>query len=453
MFSAKDDVDDDVLTQFVMLYAKASLAGDEELRREYERKSEDGRHDSPLVPRERRSVTQVFRELGEGYFRRSFRMTYSSFRRLYRFLETELKTASGLKKYQAGPGYVDRSTNGPITLPVRLAGAIRFFAGGEAYDIGCMFGISHSSVFESIDIVIDAINSCVVMEIKFPSDHQEQQDIADGFRKKSPLAKVNCCAGAVDGLGIWTHKPKKEDCAAAGVDESKFYSGHKHKFGLNLQAICNHKKQFTYISIVYGLSSSDHMAFEVSELRHELERSGFLAPGLVIFGDNAYVNTHFMATPYPGTSQHTDRDSYNFYHSQLRITIECAFGWLTERWGMLRKKMPHEYSIQKIISVVSCLCRLHNFLIEIGDEEAPVELLEEDEWGMAVNGALPCAVRNGIRVPLQLMDAGHHEEEDLLRTRRIRTETRHRGAATNSEILPREALLEQIREMNLRRPS
>ena len=48
--------------------------------------------------------------------------------------------------------------------------AICFFAGGEAYDISVMFGISLLSVFDSIDAVVDAVNGCKEMDIVFPFD-------------------------------------------------------------------------------------------------------------------------------------------------------------------------------------------------------------------------------------------------------------------------------------------
>ena len=51
-------------------------------------------------------------------------------------------------------------------------------------------------------------------------------------------------------------------------------------------------------------------------LIQKLER-GILAPGLCLFGD---IITPFIATPYPAVCGGT-RDSYNFYHSQLRISI------------------------------------------------------------------------------------------------------------------------------------
>ena len=60
---------------------------------------------------------------------------------------------------------------------------------------------------------------------------------------------------------------------------------------------------------------------------------------LAFFCDNAYVNTSFMATPFKGSNSGV-KDAYNFYHSQLRINIECAFGMLVHRWGVLRKPLP-----------------------------------------------------------------------------------------------------------------
>ena len=80
--------DDDLLAQFDMLYAEASaLACEGERRRLEEKKREGTKLDCPNIPRERKSVVQVYRELGSTYFRRSFRMSYGTFRSLYRPLE------------------------------------------------------------------------------------------------------------------------------------------------------------------------------------------------------------------------------------------------------------------------------------------------------------------------------------------------------------------------------
>ena len=48
-----------------------------ELLEEEEATNEGTRLDCPTIPRIRKSVRQIFRELGPNYFRRSFRMRWS----------------------------------------------------------------------------------------------------------------------------------------------------------------------------------------------------------------------------------------------------------------------------------------------------------------------------------------------------------------------------------------
>jgi hypothetical protein len=78
------------------------------------------------------------------------------------------------------------------------------------------------------------------------------------------------------------------------------------------------------------------------------------------------------------TISKNSKDNYNFYHSQLCVRIECAFGMLVQRWGLLCMAMPKKLTIKKIILLVNVLARLHNFCIgELPDNEEnniPVEL-------------------------------------------------------------------------------
>ncbi len=92
------------------------------------------------------------------------------------------------------------------------------------------------------------------------------------------------------------------------------------------------------LSIVYGYSAADCVAFEASDLYSYLKQ-GLLKNGLVFFGDNAYLNLAFMAAPYAhisGNPNKKSEDNYNFYHLQQCIWVECAFGMLATRWGILR---------------------------------------------------------------------------------------------------------------------
>lgn len=118
------------------------------------------------------------------------------------------------------------------------------------------------------------------------------------------------------------------------IGPKKFHCGRKSKFGLNMQAVCDRRGHFLDISIEHPGSTSDYLAFITSPLRYLVERPGFLAPGLALFGDNAYVNNQYMVTPFKNVSS-GPKDAYNFYQSQLRIRIECAFGVLVHQWALL----------------------------------------------------------------------------------------------------------------------
>ena len=81
------------------------------------------------------------------------------------------------------------------------------FAGGEAVDIACTYGLSKTDVHDSpLHHVIAAVNSHPDLKIEFPSSHAEQHKIAAGFHKKSK-ADIKRCVGCIDGMLVWMLKP------------------------------------------------------------------------------------------------------------------------------------------------------------------------------------------------------------------------------------------------------
>ena len=108
----------------------------------------------------------------------------------------------------------------------------------------------------------------------------------------------------------------KKTVNLAGCGAKKFMCGRKKKCGLNMQGTCDARGSFLDVSISHPGSTSDYLAFMTSPLRHKLEEPGFLAPGLVLFGDNAYVNNKYMCMLFKSISQ-GPKDAYNFYQSQL----------------------------------------------------------------------------------------------------------------------------------------
>ncbi len=79
-------------------------------------------------------------------------------------------------------------------------------------------------------------------------------------------AGFKCCAGAIDGILIWIHKPSQKHYMDNGCDKRMFYCGRKKKHRLNCQAVCNVKGQILDISILYPGSTSDCLVFESMSL-------------------------------------------------------------------------------------------------------------------------------------------------------------------------------------------
>jgi len=394
---------------------------------------------TPKRRRQRKSVLQVYRELGPSTFRKAYRMSYASFQLLCEKLRMPILS---LTRKNGRNSETRHAHNGLIHHTVRVACAVRIFSGGSLYDLATTYGIGLSDVRKSLWTVVEAINCHPDFQIVYPSDHAAQRQIAAEFQEKS-YANFGCCAGAIDGLLVWTQKPTVNDCIEAECDSGKFMCGRKHKFGMNLQGVCDCRGRFLDISILFPASSSDCLAFEGSTLFHRLEE-GMLADDLCLFGDNAYLNSSFMATPYVNTSS-GERDAYNFYFSQLRIRIECAFGMFVHRWSLLRSPMPATQPIARTVGMVLAMARLHNFCIDYGESNM-ISRLATDELRSELNGAILLTTNTDGEIVADELTGGGHHFHDLPRT------LRRRQPQNNNNWLPRERMCAEVADQGLTRP-
>jgi hypothetical protein len=73
-----------------------------------------------------------------------------------------------------------------------------------------------------------------------------------------------------------------------------------------------------------------------------------------IAGDDAYPSSEYLLSPYSSNAIRGDafKDNFNFYQSRCRINVECAFGILVEKIGVLRRSMGGrlDHSL-KVVSV------------------------------------------------------------------------------------------------------
>lgn len=329
----------------------------------------------PTTKRKRKTYDELLDESGPTTFRRMFRMHEDTFLGLYYLIEPHMKIS---KKRKRGA-----TPNGGISNETRLLMALRFIAGGDKFDIAATHGVHENEVYRSVWRVVDAIHQTAALKISFPKTHQEQAAVAAQFQQHSS-ADFSNCVGCID--GIWTCKPS-ETTEAMGVGPGKFFCGRKKKFGVQIQAVCDYNRRFLDVSCGHPGSASDFTMWLDCSLREDLEKEGFLLPGLVLFGDNAYVNTPYMVCPFKSVSR-GPRDDFNFYHSQTRINIECAFGVLVHRWGCLRKPMPMNFDVKKINILFLALCMLHNFCIDDRQENEALATSNEDAFNIGISGGI-----------------------------------------------------------------
>ena len=208
-------------------------------------------------------------------------------------------------------------------------------------------------------------------------------------------------------MSLWIDKPKKKECKDKGVDSGKFYCGRKGKYGLNVQAVCDAMRRFTYISIEHPASASDFLAFATSGLCKELTETMPLPEGFCLCGDNAHINEPYMAVPFPNQGR-GPKDDHNYHHSQVRINIECAFGVLTNRWRTLKSPINSNVGIAKVTALTACLCRLHNFCIDHGDASVPARYKHD---ALTLMDFTDVVEENGDRMPIGLVGGGEHFDD------------------------------------------
>ena len=313
------------------------------------------------IPCTRKSVESMFAQLG-GYAKRAWKSDYARFMEMHKTLEPYLKEQFGDGKRLRG-----ETVNGKVPTTLRLSAALRFWCGAPVYDIILSHGLGRQTIYNSIYGCANAINKCPDMDFNafgapFPS-HEEQHEIAAGFRAKS-AADCHQIMLAVDGMLVWTNQPSKEDCQDLNIGERNFHCYRKDKFGVLLMAGCDHRCKFRWADVKNPGCTSDYTAFVTSQLGMDLMHpdQDIVADGLTMIGDNAFVETDTMAIPIPGKYLSRYQDAYNFYLSQIRITIEQAFGILVHRFGILRR--PMSVSIKKVPAIAMCLMRLHNYYID-----------------------------------------------------------------------------------------
>ncbi|KAL7483072.1 hypothetical protein ACHAW6_008724 [Cyclotella cf. meneghiniana] len=383
------------------------------------------------VCRTRKKLENMQAELG-FYARKAYRMSFVSFLELHDVLEPKLR-----EEFKVGDCTRGGSPNGDIPTKLLLSAAIRFFAGASVYDIILMHGIGKSTVYDSVYGIVNVVNEDNSLLFNangapFPS-HDEQREIAEGFRLKS-AANFNKIVLTIDGMLIWTVEPSRLIVTISRWGSVCFIVKEKMSMaGFSWQA-----------SFVY----SNYLAWMTSEVGLNLtgDDSDLIFPEYTIVGDNAFVENMTMATPVPGVHISDDDDAYNFYLSQVQITIERAFGILVHCWGILWQ--PMSMSTLKVPVIVICLMRPHNFCID-HDSRCTLSTIHAEKRQIGLHAHQmpshpPAVSLNTAGSPQDLVDSGHHFRDEP------------GGMGSRQEVrdqeTPMQKMMKQVTKLDLRWP-
>lgn len=82
-----------------------------------------------------------------------------------------------------------------------------------------------------------------------------------------------------------------------------------------------------------------------------------------LIGDSAYSLYSFFLIPFEkdAATPASPQDGFNFWHSNSRIRIECAFGEIIMRWGIFWR--PLRFKLSRCGDIINAALLLHNFLV------------------------------------------------------------------------------------------
>ncbi|KAI2491737.1 nuclease [Fragilaria crotonensis] len=157
---------------------------------------------------------------------------------------------------------------------------------------------------------LDAVLNCKALDIVFPDTDEDLKSTALKFANKSSERVMIGCVGAIDGLFVKICRPSMKDC---GYNPQAYFSGHYMAHGLNIQAVCDSDRRFTFFGVVAPGKSSDQLAFERTSLHKRVME---LPMGMYLVGDAAYQVSDVVLVPFTLSARIRDRMHLtSFFHS------------------------------------------------------------------------------------------------------------------------------------------
>jgi len=305
--------------------------------------------------------------VGRG-FKRKYRMEFDVFTALVEQLRPRLRRndAQARRRYCRGlPG------RRAVSEETQVAAALRFYAGASYLDVVSTHKVEPSSFYAIVKRVTSAVNK----ELRLAGDittEAGQVALSSTFVGALPLNPLApSVVGALDGLAVRIQGPAR----GATNTPSEFY-GRKGFFSSNVQAICDGRCRFVFVSTAAPGAMHDSAAWSQTRLAERLQAAVICLGERFVICDDSFSACSHLAPPWPGAALPADRAAFNFFLSQVRQTIERAFGILNKKWGILWSAL--RVRLGDCGSMVLALMKLHNFIIDRTPATSPPDLGPDD---------------------------------------------------------------------------
>ena len=274
--------------------------------------------------------------------------------------------------------YAINSSGTPISVKTRLAVTLRWLAGGQQIDLCFAWGIAKSTFYSIRGVLwptIEALN--ILLHLGFPiNDSDALEELSRGFSMHSGGIMKGAVL-AIDGLAVKVRCPKKWECR-----HRKDYRNRKGGFAIVILAGCDINGRFYFATAKHTGSTNDIIAWEESKLKEAVEDLRQLPEQYFFIGDEAFSNTQQFLSPWPGRGLGPFKDSFNFWLSHSRQSIERAFGMLTQRWGIFWRRFS--FSLDRWALVSQVCMKLHNLCMDravpMPDQRFHEDHVRGDQW-------------------------------------------------------------------------